>query len=60
MKVFFTFKHQYLHACSLDAPLENGNISNSVTKPKSIDEMFANQKDPNATLKDLEDVLRSN
>ena len=37
---------------SLDTPLENGNISNSVTKPKSIDEMFA--------LRDLEDVLRKN
>jgi len=36
----------------LDTPLENGNISNSVTKRKSIDEMFA--------LRDLEDVLRSN
>jgi len=36
---------------SLDTPLENGNINNSVTKPKSTDEMFA--------LRDLEDVLRN-
>ena len=45
---------------SLDAPVENGNISNSVTKPKSIDEMFSSQKGLNATLRDLEDVLRRN
>jgi len=44
---------------SLDTPLENGNISNLVTKPKSIDEMFAIQKRPNGTLRDLEDVLRN-
>jgi len=44
---------------SLDTPLQNGNISNSVTKPRSIDEMFAGQKGSNATLRDLEDELRN-